>query len=1009
MGLLDSNYRQISDFRKNGIIAENITAAMNGDNTTYNVNCEKYNTCIIIALNSNSNSIPFKLRLKSSPVRKVLLKTRVACLNTGNNSLADDLSALNNNVTYFAADVSAISFISITKDESEAISFYYVLTNDTSGRDYVSLFDTDSKIKKFDLTLTNTTNSAKCNFANTTTVYITNQNAFSVRNNNDFTRWWCNELGMYVNINTVIPAGSYTFTADTHDKDTILFSVSSFNGSAFYVTSDEVQSKHPVRIGHFLNMTTAIGNGAWIKKPIGARYAIATIVSDTTTTPNVKLYAGGINTDMTKTTPDVAGGILQTTGKAVDIDTNTLSNSYAINKSVTNLLFDVTSAGFVSASIEGSITDVTIYYEFFFDEIPETYRNTLYPTEHVVIDTKDADFIEKAGFTKVFGTDDVDIYEWKNNSIPYLRCVMDNIWVWSSAASIFISVDGISGEKHEVAFNATNFPNLISGSAIERVILLPYTRATTSVPRSYSGGDWRLNVITSKGQVYHNKPSRSANADLEGNSLAGDEYKFDESVIWELPERWTPVATNTGSDAELIATGKYRYYPGLPSQCYEMHPAINQSNSYGNNGFGATLTKDDVTFGRFWNIDNSLPQANAMSFMGGYAWHEKLCMIGTYRSNTSVDACSRICVFLTNDGGRQWFCRYEFGEVGRRYVMDNEGTVSVLRNYGSGIYRHNFSFNGTNVGSGVFSVSVRGQIVPSASNKEPNKKFTYLEPVAVSRIESSDAGIKVTTSSAHGLAGTDIVCFTKLGSTITDYDWIANNDCNENSAGNGVFFVATIIDTTSFYIHPAVHNPHNELTVRHIHSVDRCKDGYTISSGERYPDGGWILWMPCKEGDSFDVKYPWGTDLEFIRLNSTSTSIYRTLGTYMLNDADNSIICGIDDSLIDMGNVQMPEGRTATFKRGSQGVYKGKLVDIDSLELYENLLPTPDVAYGFKVLNGVCIYLGQNWEIAVSFDYGESWTRGLIPKGLFGEHCHFTGVSLDRCISVDNLLFKLKK
>ena len=1006
MGFLDSNICKVSDLRKKGVIASNITAAMDGTSSTYNVDCDKYNTCFVIVNNANNSSIPFRIILKSGQIDAVVPDSAVACLNTQINSPANSLTAINNSVSYFALDVSALNYISITKGESAAITFSYILTNDTSGRSYVNLFKGDSKTKSFPLGLTNSSNYAKCNFANTTTVYITNQNAFLVRNNNDFTRWWCNELGMYVNNNTNIPAGSYTFTADTHDKDTILFSVTSFNGSAFYVMSDEVQLKHPVRISYYLNRTTAIGNGAWIRKPIGARYAIATIVSDTTTTPNVKLYAGGINTDMTKTTPDVAGGILQTTGKAVDIDTNTLSNSYAINKSVTNLLFDVTSAGFVSASIEGSITDVTIYYEFFFDEIPETYRNTLYPTEHVVIDTKDADFIEKAGFTKIFGTDSVDVYEWKNSSIPYLRCVMDNVWVWSSAASIFISADGISGEKHEVAFNATNFPNLLPDSAIERIVLLPYTRNATV---AFSGNDWRMNVITTRGQVYHNKPSRSSNPDLEGTSLAGDEYKFDESVIWELPERWTPVATNTGDDATLIATGKYRYYPGLPSQCYEMHPAINQNNGYGNNGFGATLTKDDVTFGRFWNIDNSLPQANAMSFMGGYAWHEKLCMIGTYRSNTGVNTCSRICVFLTNDGGRQWFCRYEFGEVGRRYVMNSEGAVSVLRDYGSGIYRHNFSFNGTDVGSGLFSVRVRGQIVPSSDNKEPSKKFTYLEPVSVSSIKSSDAGIKITTSSAHGLVGTDIVCFTKAGSTTTDYDWIANNDCNEISAGNGVFFVATIIDTTSFYIHPAVHNPHNELTVRHIHSVDRCKDGYTISSGERYPDGGWILWMPCKEGDSFDVKYPWGNDLEFIRLNSTSTSIYRTLGTYMLNDADNSIICGIDDSLIDMGNVQMPEGRTSTFKRGSQGVYKGRLIDIDNIQLYDNLLPTPDVAYGFKVLNGVCIYLGQNWEIAVSFDYGESWTRGLIPKGLFGEHSHFTGVSLDRCISVDNLLFKLKK
>lgn len=1008
MGFLDSNICKVSDLRKKGVIASNITAAMNGNSSTYNVDCDKYNTCFVVVANTNSSPIPFQIVLKSGPLDAVVPDSAVACLNTQTNSPANSLTALNNSVSYFALDVSALNYISITKGESAAVSFNYILTNDTSGRDYVNLFKGDSKTRSFPLGLTNQSNYAKCNFANTTTVYITNQNEFSVRNNNDFTRWWCNELGMYVNTYTYIPAGSYTFTADTHDKDTILFSVTSFDGSAFYVTSDEVQSKHPVRIGHFLNRTTAIGNGAWIRKPIGARYAIATIVSDTTTTPNVKLYAGSINTDMTKTTPDVAGGILQTAGKAVDIDTNTLSNSYAINKSVTNLLFDVTSAGFVSVSVEGSITDVTVYYEFFFDEIPETYRKILYPAEQVVIDTKDADFIEKAGFTKVFGTDDVDIYEWKNSSIPYLSCVMDKIWVWRSASSIFISVNGISGEKREVAFNSTNFPNLLPNSAIERIILLPYIRATTSAPSAYSGSDWRLNVITSKGQVYHNKPSRSASADLEGNSLAGDEYKFDESVIWELPERWTPVATNTGDDATLIATGKYRYYPGLPSQCYEFHPGLNQNNGYGNTGFGATLTKGNLTFGRFFNLDNTIPQCNAMSFMGGFAWHEKLCMIGTYRSNTE-NSGTRICVFLTNDGGRQWFCRYEFGNNGVLCQEDGEGNISELYSAGEPTWRHDIVFSADSPSSGVFAVRARRNIIPTETVKEPTKKFYYGNQISIASIVCNGSNTIVTTASPHGLKRAETIVFDKLTESISDWDWLVNVGYSEDDGGNGVVFKASVIDSTSFYLKDCPHNPFNPLGIRHIHSVDRSKDGYAISGGERYPAGGWILWMPCREGDSYDQKFPWDENLEFIRLNSTSSSVYRTLGTYILNDADNSVICGIDDSMIDMGNVAMPAGRTETFKRGSQGVWVGKLEDVDNMSSFKNLLQTPDVAYGFKIIDGVCIYIGQNWEIAVSFDYGESWTRGLIPKGLLGEHSHFTGVSLDRCISVDNLLFKLKK
>ena len=1028
MGLLDSNIRQVSDLRKTGVIAKNITDAMNGSANTYNVDCSKFNTCIISVYNGNSNDIPFSIYNKFDPVDAYANGYYV--VDEYANKKVKNLRCIahHNATTMFYVDVSGAKYISIGKGESAAVSFSYELISSDIARDYINgVTDGNSYYiasEIFSVSDVAANNNVKCKNANTTIISITNANAFAVTSGSTswklpFNRWWCKELGMFINKSFTFPAGTYTFIGDTHDVAETTFKLNSFSGSCTYILSNNVfdVAKYDKRVMYFLNANAAIGNGDWIKVPHGSKYCIATIVSDTTTSPTVSIFVGYKTDTMLETTPSKTEAMAINRGKAVDMDLRTKpTNATYINKTVTNLLFDVNNLGFVSASISGTPTNVTMYFAFYDGEMPAYCEELLYPKEPTTLDVNvtnpgdigsDSDYIADAGFTKIWGTDEVDVYQWKDNTITKLGAVMDRVWVWYNASTIYISVDGIAGAKHEITFNSTNFPGLITGAAIQHIILLPYSR-NPHVYR-YGGGDWRLNVITTTGQVYHNKPSHSQLEDLEneGQILTGDEYKFDESVIWELPERWTPVKTNSGDDATLIATGKYRYFPGYPDRCYEMHPAISHDNGYGNIGFPATRTKGNKTFGRFFNLDYNNPQCNAMSFMGGFAWHEKMCMIGTYRNNADSSG-TRICVFLTNDGGRQWFCRYEFGSNGLGYKMDAQGNLSSLMGSGESTERHDIVFNAESPASGTYAIRDRYQILPSAENKEPSKNWAYGEQVTVASIVCDGTHTVVTTTTPHNLKWKEVIYFDKLTQTDNDWDWIVNTGYTDISAGDGVAFKAVVIDSTSFYLMGDPHNPFNPLGCRHIHSVDRCKDGYTISTGERYPNGGWILWMPCKEGDSYDFKGPW-SDLEFIRLNSTSTSVYRTLGTQILNDEDNNVVCGIDDSMIPLSDVVLPTGRTATFQRGSQGVWKGKLTDIDDLTKFKNILPTPDVAYGFKVLNGVYIYVGQTHEIAVSFDGGSTWNRGVMPKNLGSEHCHFTGVSLDRLVAIDNLLIKLKK
>ena len=199
-------------------------------------------------------------------------------------------------------------------------------------------------------------------------------------------------------------------------------------------------------------------------------------------------------------------------------------------------------------------------------------------------------------------------------------------------------------------------------------------------------------------------------------------------------------------------------------------------------------------------------------------------------------------------------------------------------------------------GSGLFNVIKRSQYIPNSANKEveKTKKFKYFPSVAVQSITANANDIIVVTSSAHGLNGGDVILFEKQNGTSNEWDWIINTGHTPLLAGDGVIFKAQVIDTTSFRLMECVYNPNNNLNVRHIHSINRCKDGYTIGTGETYPQGGWILYLSVRESDSYARLYPWD-DLQFIRLNSTSLSIQRPLGVIIKQDADNTVYIGVDN------------------------------------------------------------------------------------------------------------------
>ena len=206
-------------------------------------------------------------------------------------------------------------------------------------------------------------------------------------------------------------------------------------------------------------------------------------------------------------------------------------------------------------------------------------------------------------------------------------------------------------------------------------------------------------------------------------------------------------------------------------------------------------------------------------------------------------------------------------------------------------------------------------------------------------------------------------------------------------------------------------NPHNNLTVRHVHSINRCKDGYTIGTGETYPEG-WILYLPVFQSDAYSRKYPWDT-MQFIRLNSTPISVQRVLGVIIDQDEDNTVTVGIDTSNIRMKDAELPSDRTDNIRRSSNGLWRGKLVDFDSLQLFECIFPSDEVCYFYKRFLGVDVYIGQHGHIGVSADGGNHWTetRTIDNERLMGGRSPSGSTDVVRGgnIVIENYIIKSKE
>ncbi len=530
---------------------------------------------------------------------------------------------------------------------------------------------------------------------------------------------------------------------------------------------------------------------------------------------------------------------------------------------------------------------------------------------------------------------------------------------------------------YRVGFNNKNFPDLLPGSKILNCFVIPYMRECTK-DRLFKR--WRLVVVTDKCQVFHNFPARSR--DFEGYEVAGDIKRFSESAVWDIPGRKYP-SKNKNCDERFE-----EYYPCLPDSAYEYHPAVNCSK-YGDAGFDKftyiTKNNEKIPVSRFY-FPLRKEQANPFFYMGGYEPDYKMTLIGTYRSNKDVGA--RTCVFATSDGGRNFYAKYEFSDEGVYDFKQGEDTFGL--NYGNLL---DGSVFGENYAEECF-VSKRKLV------HENNDLFEWEKPVKIKCIEAK-CPIVVNTAEPHSLCTGNIVCLSQGAQNKESlWDCMFNNGVTNTSCGNGRLYKVVVKDENSFEIYENVSNPYNNIACRHIHHINRVRDGWVMGTGEIYPNG-WMYYIQMKQADTFSRIGAWD-DLTFLRLTDAPECVQRTAGADLIDGEEQMFVFASDHDTLPRPKVECLEN--ISFSRNSTGVYAGKLRDINDFDKFKVVYEAKEPSFFFKKLSDAYVFGGMRGELALGFDSATKW----ISSNTGGEPLiHYYGSTLSYHV-IDNFIIRIK-
>ena len=552
------------------------------------------------------------------------------------------------------------------------------------------------------------------------------------------------------------------------------------------------------------------------------------------------------------------------------------------------------------------------------------------------------------GYSRIINTEEYAVYERPIKADIVVAAYGDIVVKRRGDRLFYIPNARVPFIKYKVDLCKENFPGLYQGSHFMQCLLLPYLRV---VKKDAYVKDVRLCVFTDKGQVFHNKPTREKSCD--GFSKEEDIVRFEESVIWDLPGRKHPSNNINGDECEC-------YFPGLPDYCYTYSPRINTDaeykDLYGNGGFGKSIEVNKKSgrqiCARFYQYGRTI-QSNALRFIGTGLRNDTMHLIGTYCSN--VEEGVRVCIFASSDGGRQWYCKYEFSDTGE-YLFQQGHSNAWGTNFGNQIkLEEDIKCTDYDI-----TVNKRSICLPKSSDGSVETSFRWSRLGRVKLI-TNEKTAKVYTDQPHGLTTGNIVAFLACGSKPEGARWMLSDKLDGDGNIGGFQFKVKVVDDCCFEIYELVSSAKPTLPCRHIHHINTLKDGWIVGTGEIYPNG-WLLYVQQKMADTYSI-----VDAKEIltikRINTEEGSVQRTMGLLLCDSPDNHIIYASDhDTLL---RNEINDENFVGVSRNSIGIFIGKLKDIDDRNAFECVYDAYEPCYYFQKLDDMLVFTGQRGELAV--------------------------------------------
>ena len=487
--------------------------------------------------------------------------------------------------------------------------------------------------------------------------------------------------------------------------------------------------------------------------------------------------------------------------------------------------------------------------------------------------------------------------------------------------------------RFKIEFNSDNFPRLIRDSKIQTVLLIPYITKTAGRTKK-----WRLVIITNQCQLYHNFPDRCVSAQQAMTT-------FCQSMVWDLPGNRYP-------SNNINCESYEQFFPFLSDSSYDYFTDNDSEKVYHINCDNGI----EVDLSRFYFPNRGL-QSNPFYYFNGFEPDPIMTFIGTYCGNASVSSASRIVVFATSDGGVNWFAKYEFNDD------------ATAENYGSNLRIHPSWANEKIEFDDVYLH--KRDLVPC--DKEV-LKLQCGNGIKVKQIIQKDT-LEVELEDEHKLQSGNIVALKGQGNNNVS-ESLLNNSFTDGEYGNGVFYKIKVIDDTTIQLFECVSKSRTNLPARHIHSINRVKDGFLVATGETYPQG-WIMMFSVIDADNW-TNISASDNIPIVRLNSSMNSVQRIVGAILLDNKEHEFVYASDCSTMNTIRDDIIDG----IPTNSIGIYKGKLADIDDFHKFELLQDVKEPSFFFKELDGCYVFIGQRGEIAIGMDNGRLWHRARLEKPL---------------------------